>query len=175
MKKSIIGAVALGFAMIVGCTPSAEQINKTATAIGYAAGLVANQTKISDDARNALVTVLNEVRSCIPAEGQSFADAWTPIIKEKVAELVAAGKVNEATGAIVTTVAVMAAQAVDYMFDIRFPAAKKYEELVRAGVTGVVDGFLTVFKPANECDDCTYKATEAYDLEAYEWFEKNLK
>ena len=35
MKKSIIGAVALGLAMIVGCTPSAEQINKTATAIGY--------------------------------------------------------------------------------------------------------------------------------------------
>lgn len=172
MKKLICSILSLGMAVLTGCTPSAEQINKTAKAIGYAAGLVANYTGIKDDARNAIVDVLNEVRSCIPAEGQSFADAWTPVIKAKVAELVEAGKIDEATGNLVTTVAILAARAVDYMFDVRFPKAKKYEELVRAGVSGALDGFLAVFKPVDGARDA--EAID-YDKEAYEWFHKNFK
>ena len=57
MKKLILGMAAL--AMFAGCTPSVEQIKSTATAIGYAAGLVANNTNIKDDARNAVVAILN--------------------------------------------------------------------------------------------------------------------
>ena len=175
MKKLILAIMSAGLVAITGCTPTADQINKTATAIGYAAGLVADNAGIKEDARNALITVLNEVRSCVPAEGQSFADAWTPVIKAKVAELVAAGKIDEATGAIVTSVAIMAAQAVDYMFDVRFPKAKEYEELVRAGMLGAIDGFLAVFKPVDDCDDCTRKAKACYDQEAFDWFKANLK
>lgn len=75
MKKLAMCSLALALAMLTGCTPSAEQINKAATAIGYAAGLVANKADIKDDARNAIVDVLNEVRSCVPSAGQSFVDA----------------------------------------------------------------------------------------------------
>ena len=177
MKKFMLGLMALATIGIVGCTPTAEQINGTATAIGYAAGLVANQTKIKDDARNTIVLVLNDVRSCVPAQGQSFEAAWTPVIKAKVAEFVAEGKIDEATGAIVTSVAVMAAKAIDYMFDVRFPKAKQYEELVRAGVSGAVDGFLAVFKPVNDCDGCSERAATKikYDKKAYEWFNENWK
>ena len=178
MKKLMVGIMASVLAVLTGCTPTADQINKTATAIGYAAGLVADNAGIKEDARNAIVTVLNEVRVCVPAEGQSFADAWTPVIKAKVAELVAAGKIDAATGTVVTSVAIMAAQAVDYMFDIRFPKAKQYEELVRAGASGAIDGFLAVFKPANGCDDCidcVVKAKADYDKGAYDYFEKKFK
>lgn len=171
MKKLMLCVCALAMSAFVGCTPTAEQINKTATAIGYAAGLVANETKIKDDARNAIVDVLNEVRQCVPSEGQSFADAWTPVIKEKVAALVKAGKIDAATGELVSTVAIMAAKAVDYLFDIRYPEAKKVEELVAAGVSGAVDGFLTAFKPVNN-DDA--RATLKADKAAYDWFKKNL-
>lgn len=175
MKKAILGMAAL--VMMAGCTPTEEQINATATAIGYAAGLVANQTNIKDDARNAIVSVLNDVRGCIPAEGQSFADAWKPVIEAKVAELVEAGKIDAGTGEIVKAIANMAAQAVDYLFDVRYPEAKQYEELVRAGVSGALDGFLAVFKPVNDCDGCSERAPTKikYDKKAYEWFEKNLK
>ena len=168
--------MAVALAAIVGCTPSEEQIKQTATAIGYAAGLVANETPIKDEARNAVVEVLNEVRACIPAEGQSFAEAWEPVIKSKVAELVAAGKIDEATGTLVTSVALMAAKGVDYLFDVRFPKAKQYANLVTAGAGGAIDGFLTVFKPV-DCDDCTPKARAAkeYDKDAYEYFQKNWK
>lgn len=173
MKRILIGAVAVSLAFITGCKPTAEQMYKTATAIGYAAGLVANQTSIKDDARNAVVSILNEVRECVPDAGQSFADAWTPVIKEKVAALVNAGKIDAATGELVSYVAILAAKGVDYIFDVRFPKAKQYEELVRAGVSGAVDGFLASFKPVNGADAKAAKI-EA-DKEAYEWFQKNLK
>lgn len=181
MKKFAACSLALALAMLMGCTPSAEQIKNTAIAIGYAAGLVANQTEIKDDARNAIVEVLNEVRRCIPAEGRSFAEAWEPVIKEKVDALVKAGKIDAATGELVKTVALMATKGVDYLFDIRFPKAKQYEELVCAGVDGALDGFLEVFRPANhaedECSDCLARGNlrKNYDKEAYEWFQKNLK
>lgn len=172
MKKSILVLFTAALAAFTGCKPTAEQIKSTATAIGYAAGLVANETKIKDDARNAIVTILNEVRECVPAEGQSFADAWTPVIKEKVAALVKAGKIDAATGELVTTIAIMAAKGIDYLFDVRFPKAKQYEELVAAGVSGAVDGFLAAFKPV---DSTEAKAKTECDKEAYEWFKKNLK
>lgn len=182
MKKIIYGLMAMLFAVVVGCTPTAEQINKTASAIGCAVGLVANTTDINDNARNAIVTVLNDVRECIPVEGESFATTWTPIIRAKVAELVESGKIDAATGDLVASAAIMAAKGIDYMFDIRFPKARKYEELVRAGVSGAVDGFLTVFKPVNcdDCNDCSDCAERAavkvnYDKEAFEWFKQNVK
>ena len=122
------------------------------------------------------------MRQCVPAEGQKFAEAWEPVIKAKVAEFVAAGKIDAVTGDIVTTVALMAARGVDYLFDVRFPEAKQYEELVAAGVSGALDGFLAVFKPVNcsdceDCEDCTLRsrAKKDYDKDAYEWFQKNLK
>ena len=169
MKKFAICSLALALIMLMGCTPSAEQINKTATAIGYAAGLVANETPIKDEARNAVVEVLNEVRACIPAEGQSFAQAWEPVIKGKVAELVAAGKIDAITGDIVTSVSMLAAKGVDYLFDVRFPEAKQYANLVAAGASGAIDGFLTVFKPVDSRDATTIE----YDKDAYEFFKKN--
>ena len=164
MKKTMIGMLAFALAFVTGCKPTVEQMKATATAVGYAAGVVANETPIKDNARNAIVEVLGEVRGCVPAEGQSFADAWEPVIKEKVAALVKAGKIDAATGELVTMVALIAAKGVDYLFDVRFPSARQYEELVAAGVSGAVDGFLAAFKPVN-------KATEVeYDKDAYKWF-----
>ena len=176
MNSKITSSLALGLAIVVGCAtiPTPTSINATATAIGYAAGLVVDQTKIKDSDRNTLVIVLNEVRSCVPSEGQSFVDAWTPVIQAKVAELIEAGKLTKESGAMVTSLAILSAQAVDYMFDIRFPQAKQYEELVRAGVSGAIDGFLAAFKPANDCDGCSEKSAIKFDKEAYQWFQRNI-
>jgi hypothetical protein len=82
--------------------------------------------------------------------------------------MVSQGRITASVGTIIKPVAVIAAQAVDYMFDTRFPEAKKYEELVRAGVSGVIDEFLTVFKPANT----KAGVKPEYDEEAYNYFYK---
>ena len=179
--KKVFYACAIGMAVLTGCTPTAEQINKTAYAIGTAAGLVANQTKIDPVVRNTAIDILGEVRTYIPSGDQTFVDVWSPIIDAKIAELVKAGKITAAVGTLVKPAAIMAAQAIDYTFD-RYPNAKKSEELVRAGATGVIDGFLTVFKPANcdendNCSDCTLRssAKASYDKEAFEYFQKKFK
>ena len=181
MKKLLVIAAAAVTTLFTGCTPNAEQINKAASAIGVAAGLVANQTKIEPAARNAAIDILGEVRTYIPSGDQTFVDAWTPTIDAKIAELVKSGKITATVGTLVKPVAMMAAQAIDYTFE-RYPKAKQNEELVRAGATGVIDGFLTVFKPANcdekdGCSDCTVRAAAkaSYDKKAYEYFQKNFK
>jgi len=167
MKKLLVIA-SIATAMLTGCTPSAEQINKTAYAIGSAAGLVANQVNVDASARNAVVDILGEVRTCVPEQGQTFEATWTPVIDRVISDMVSQGRITASVGTIIKPVAVIAAQAVDYMFDTRFPEAKKYEELVRAGVSGVIDGFLTVFKPANT----KAGVKPEYDEEAYNYFYK---
>ena len=153
MKKTVIsGILTIGLAAIIGCTPSEAQIKATATAIGYAAGLVASDTNISDDARNAIVAILNEVRVCIPEEGKSFAETWNPVIKEKVADLVASGKIDAKTGTLVEVTATFASEGVDYLFEVRYPEARKYTDLVAAGASAAIDGFLEAFKPVNAKD-----------------------
>lgn len=166
MKKIL--AVALSVVALAGCTPSEEQVKQTATAIGYAAGVIANETPIKDEARTAVTQILNEVRTCIPAEGQSFADAWAPVIKERVAELVAAGKLDAPTGEIVVSAAMLAAKGVDYLFDVRFPKAKEYANLVSAGASGAIDGFLAAFPPPD-----AKNGKLEYDKKAYKWLKEN--
>ena len=170
MKKLIMIASVIATTLFTGCTPSAEQINQTAAAIGTAAGLVANQTKIEPAARNAVIDILGEVRTYIPSGEQTFVDAWTPTIEAKIAELVKSGKITSTVGTLVKPVAVMAAQAIDYTFE-RYPKAKQNEELIRAGATGVIDGFLTVFKPANTVSS---GSKPVYDEKAYEYFKNKL-
>ena len=95
--KSIMSVFAAAtfaaLALLSGCkaVPTPEQMKSTATAIGVAAGVVANETKIDDKTRNAVVAVMEEVARAIPAKGQSFEDAWTPVAKDVIAKLVADG------------------------------------------------------------------------------------
>ena len=51
-----------------GCKslPTADVMKATATSIGYAAGLVANETKIDDNARNTIVDIMNAVARVVP-------------------------------------------------------------------------------------------------------------
>lgn len=138
-------------ALLTGCksVPTPEQMKSTSTAIGVAAGLVANETKIDDNTRNAVVAVMEEVARATPAQGQSFEDAWTPVAKDVIAKLVADGKIDEGQGQLALAAFSIAVKGVDYIFDIRFPKAREYEELVAAASAGFIEGFLTVFKPVD--------------------------
>lgn len=157
-----------------GCKalPTAEVMKSTATSIGYAAGLVANETKIDDKARNTIVDIVNEVAKVVPAKGQKFEDAWTPVAKEIVAKLVADGKIDEGVGTISLAAFGIAVKGIDYIFDVRYQKAREYEELVSASVSGFTEGFLAAFKPVNgDAKGIEYKADDA----AYKWLKANAK
>lgn len=177
MIKKIAMAVAVaGIVVCTGCKalPTPDVMKSTANAVGIAAGLVANETPINDKARNTIVEIMNEVSRVVPKAGQSFEDAWTPVAKEVVAKLIAEGKIDEGIGAIALGAFGIAVKGIDYLFDVRYPKAKEYEELVAAAVSGFTEGFLTVFKPVNDAKGNVDLAAKA-DKDAMKWLKKNMK
>lgn len=169
----MMAAFAVGAMACAGCKslPTAEAMNTTATSIGYAAGLVANETKIDDKARNTIVEIVTEVSKVVPAKGQSFEEAWTPVAKELVAKSIAEGKIDDGIGVVSLAAFGVAVKGIDYIFDVRYPKAREYGELVAAAMSGFTDGFLTTFKPVNDARGKTLEP----DKEALKWLKANAK
>jgi len=166
--KHFAYALVASVAVLVGCqsVPTPEYIGSLSTAIGVSTGMVVNMTKIDDASRNAIVDIMNKVSQCIPETNQSFEAAWTPIAKEHTQKLIDEGKIDAKQGDLILTAFSLVTKGIDYLFDVRFPKAKEYKELVTAGVDGFINGFLTMFKPANGTL-CAGKAD--YDKDALDY------
>ena len=146
MKKIIIGAVAAAAAMfMVGCdkTPSVERMTTISTVIGRTAGYACELSKTKTEVKEAIAKVLDIASTAVPTNGQTFAQAWSPVIDKELAKLVEAGKID-AAGAQVAKVALgVACDGIDYVF-IKYPKAKEGKDLVSAAVTGFVSGYKSV-------------------------------
>lgn len=175
LGKMLAVVAAVAITVCAGCKslPTVEVMKATATSIGYAAGLVVNETKIDDKVRNTIVDIMNAVARVVPQNGQTFEETWTPVAKDVVAKLTASGKIDEGVGEIALTAFGVAVKGVDYIFTVRYPNAREYEELVAAAVSGFTEGFLGVFKPVNgeEAKSANAKPDEA----AYKWLKANAK
>ena len=91
--------------------------------------------------------MLDIASTAVPTNGQTFVEAWTPVIDVELKKLVDAGKID-AAGAQVAKVALgVACQGIDYVF-IKYPKAKEGKELVSAAVTGFVTGYKSVVTDA---------------------------
>ena len=167
-----LAAVAFVFA---GCDklPSAEKIENVSKTIGYAAGLTCDLTKMSDKAKTVTLEVMDIVDDVVPLTNQTFTAAWTPVIDETVAKFVADGKITAGEGAIVKTARAAVTQGLDYVFEVRWPKAKEYKELVSAAVRGFTDGFKTVIKPVNMKAAASFDYDEEEFKKAQEWFKAN--
>ena len=174
--KAFSAAVAAGIMLVTGCkaVPTPEKMRSASYAIGIAAGVVANETKIDDKTRNTVVSIVQEVANATPAKGQKFEDTWTPIATNLVAKLVAEGKIDKGQGRLVLSVFGIAVSGIDYIFDVRYPKAREYEELVASAVSGFTGGFLSVFTPANEKGSRAIEAAKA-DNTAYKWLKEKCK
>ena len=169
MKTMIVGAVALAMtAFMVGCDkdlPSPEKINAVATTIGRTAGYACELAKTKTEVKDAIVKVIDVVSIVVPTNGQTFAEAWTPMIDVELAKLVDAGKLD-ATGAKVAKIALgVACDGIDYVF-VKYPKAKDVKELVSAATSGFVGGFksvvtLAVSAEKPEIDEEAYKYLRA--------------
>lgn len=169
MKRLMTFMLAAAMAIFAGCEPklpTVEKMEKTANAVGVAAGMVASQVKIDTETRAAIKEVLAKVAEVTPAAGQSFTDAWTSVAEEALAKLVADGKINDAQAAVAKTAFSVFTKGLDYLFDIRYPKAKEYKELVDAAVRGFTTGFLSAFSDAMKA------APLDYDKDAYEYLTK---
>lgn len=166
---------------VTGCKslPTAEAMYSASMAIGYATGMIANQCKIRTEDRQIVIDIVNIVSKTVPAEGQTFEDAWTPIAKAHIQKFIDEGKIDKGIGDIILVAFAVVVKGIDYIFEIRFPKAKLYKDLVIAAIDGFTTGFLTVFTPENqeeingECDACYERARRWYDREAYDYLKAN--
>lgn len=181
--KGLVAATATGTVAttVTGCKslPTAEVMYSTSLAIGYATGMIANQFKIRTEDRQIVIDIVNIVSQTVPAEGQTFEEAWAPIAKAHVQKLIDEGKIDKGLGDIILAAFAVVVKGIDYIFEVRFPKAKLYKDLVIAAIDGFTTGFLTVFKPENqeeingECDACCERALRWYDREAYDYLKAN--
>lgn len=177
MKKILSGF----FAMMVACAmffagcekalPTVEQMKTTATCIGTAAGMAANLTKIEAADKAVLKDIMNKVEKCVPVTNQTFTAAWTPIATEHTEALVKTGKLTSEKSVLLLSAFSTACRGIDYIFDVRYPAARQYNDLIAAAVTGFTSGFNGVL--AVDADKLAAPPRD-YDKEALEFLTKSV-
>lgn len=182
IKKTIIAVLTVAATIaasigITGCDklPSPEKIEILSTSVGVAAGCAVDIAGTSDKDRQAILDVLDVLDDVVPEQGQSFLYAWTPVISETVDKLVADGKLDVKAAPIVKNALFVAAQGLDYMFEVRWPKAREYKDLVSSGIRGFTSGFKTIIRPSNALQAAKLDYNEDEYNRATEWFKKNLK
>lgn len=183
MKNIIMSVVAAcavftGVMSFSGCDklPSEEKIYTLAKSVGFAAGECVDLAQTSAEDRNAILAVLDVIDDVVPQTNQTFEAAWKPLIDTTVDKLVAEGKIRDAkAGLIIKEALYVATKGLDYMFEVRWPAAKQYQNLVSAGVRGFTEGFKTVIKPSNVMAAAKFEYDEDEFNAAKTWLKANAK
>ena len=175
IKAFVVAFFAAAVFVLAGCDklPSADKIENVSKTRGQAAGLTGDLAKMSDKARTTTLEVMDIVDDVVPSVNQTFTDAWAPVIEETITKSVTEGKITSDEGAIVKTAMGAVTQGLDYVFEVRWPTAKDYKELVSAAVRGFTEGFKTVIKPTNMKAAADFDYDEAEFKKAQEWFRAN--
>lgn len=178
MSKVFGGAKACAIALIAalsivltGCksVPTVEKMESIARLIGTSAGMVVNMTKIDEKSKAVVVEIMKIVETSVPKTDQTFSEAWTPIAKEHVAKLVQEGKIDDGEAQLILTGFGLACDGLDYVFNVRYPKAKEYKELVEAAIHGFIGGFTSVV-------NTSLKSTKdaLYDEKALDYIKSKL-
>ena len=174
MKKLAFSILAIAATLITGCKelPSAETIATLSKSIGYAAGITCNLGGISPGCRKTILEVLEIAGEVVPATNETFTAAWGPVVKKTVEKFVAEGKIDASEGNLIISAMTVATSGLDYMFDVRWPKAKQYKELVSAGTKGFIEGFKTVINNALSASKESFKYDKAEYDKAIEYLKK---
>ena len=146
MKKVIMAVLASAAIFMAGCDrepPTVERMTAISKAVGKTAAVAVELSKTKQEVRDGIAQVLDIVSKVVPAENETFAEKWAPIVNEEVDKLVEAGKLSDAQAVLVKNALYVACDGIDLIF-VRYPKAKEYQELVSAAVTGFCDGFNSV-------------------------------
>lgn len=146
MKTAMVAIAAATALVSAGCKsiPTADKIESVAQLVGVSAGMVVNMTKIDPASKATVIEIMKIAEATVPKTNETFVAAWTPIAKTYVDKLVADGKVDRVQGDLILTGFGIACRGLDYVFDVRYPKARQYEELVSAAVHGFIGGFTSV-------------------------------
>ena len=146
MKKimcSIVTAIMAFF--MTGCNKdiTPEKMITVSTVIGRTAGYACELSKTKTEVKETIIKVLDIASTVIPTNGQTFVEAWTPVIDTELAKVVAEGKITSDEAKIAKIALGIACEGIDYVF-VKYPKAKDIKDLVGAAVKGFVTGFKSV-------------------------------
>lgn len=166
--KSMAIVTLVGLFAIAGCnpTPTAEKIASVSKLAGTSAAMVVNMTKIDEQSKAVVIEIMDKVEMTIPQTNQTFTEAWTPIAKEHVGKLISDGKINDVQGQLILSGFSIACNGIDYIFDVRYPKAREYKELLEAAVHGFIGGYKSVYSTSSLKSG---SASPEYDKEAYDY------
>lgn len=126
MKLVLIGAMLMA---LVGCTPSAETMQKVATLAGNATGMVINMTKMDDATKTNVCTVLKYVSDAVPLADQKCVELWSIEADKITAKMIEEGKIDAKKASLIKTVTVVAASGMDFVLN-KYPKVKDDVTLV---------------------------------------------
>lgn len=151
MKKILFYCATL-LCVLTGCKniPTPEKMEAVATSAGFTTGVVVKNFVTSPETIETITNLIVLTSVCTPTNGQTFADAWTPIAENYLKVLEAKGKITKDQGILIKEAFVLVTTGIDYLFDTVYPNARKYEELVSAAIHGFDNGFLKNFSESNK-------------------------
>ena len=169
MNKLIMLGLAICASVFVGCDklPTVEKMKEISTVVGKTAGYVCELSKTKTEVKEVIFKVLDVVSTAVPTNGQTFVEAWTPLINEEVKKLVDAGTIDKKYETVITTSLYVACNGIDYVF-VKYPKAKDVEELVAVATTGFIDGYKSVVTLAAN-------AEPVIDEDAYKYLKSQIK
>jgi len=145
MKKMFIAALACALAVFTGCKsiPEKETVGQKAYAAGLAAGYAsALIPKITAQDKTNAVVIVTIAERFIPQDGQTFEQAWTPVIQEAITKLIAQGKVTEEQAVLVKMAADLGVKGIDYLF-IKHPKWRQEQDVFAVAIHEACNGFRT--------------------------------
>lgn len=170
IKTAVATVMAATMVLMAGCDkelPTPEKIEAVATVIGKTAGYVCEIAKTKTSVKESIDHVLDVVGKVVPTNGQTFVEAWTPVIDEELKKLVDAGKLDENSSIIAKIALGVACDGIDYVF-VRYPKAKDVQELVSATIAGFINGYKSVVKLSASA------AKPEIDEDAYKYLKSKL-
>ena len=152
MKKLILSTIMSVALVFTGCKsiPTPAEIETASYAIGVSTAMVCNMTKISDRDRQIMIDIVGEIRYCCPTSGHSLVESWTVIASNHVVDLVKEKKITEAEAKVILDVFDTVLVTADYMVRTLWAIIGERFDLSVSATSGFCNGFLAVFKPANQ-------------------------
>lgn len=153
MKKflfSLIAACSLFGTMFVtsGCDDKCwnpELVYKTSYCIGITASAIVDSRHYPAEVTDASLKILDKCRAVIPNEGQTFSDAWMPIVDQYLAET---KDIQEPYKPLVRTALQVVVTAID-MKVADNPKILEVEGYARSAIDGLTNGYMVYIKPSN--------------------------
>ena len=168
-KMITMAVAAVAMLCMVGCDklPTPEKMKTISTVIGRTAGYACELSKTKQEVKDAIMNVLDIVSTVVPTNGQTFTEAWTPVINDELQKLVEKGKIAQNDVAIVKIALTAATEGIDYVF-VKYPKAKDVKELVSVASEGFVSGYKSVVTLAGA------KGEVDIDEDAYKYIKTKL-